>query len=258
MKDTLKISILQTDIAWEAPHENRARLQVLLDELPQTDVAVLPETFSTGVTKQPAAVAEPPDGPTVQWLRERAAAGNFAITGSLVVASGGKIFNRLVWVAPDGKVQHYDKRHLFPLADEDKAYDAGSQRPTFEYLGWKIRPLICYDLRFPVWSRNDDGYHLALYVADWPARRKQVWRTLLQARALENQCFVAGCNRVGSDAYDVGFSGDSGIWDARGNILADATPSQETVITATLDKNELLAFRKKFAVLEDAHPFRLL
>jgi predicted amidohydrolase len=210
-----------------------------------TDVVILPEMFTTGFSMQAAALAEPMSGPTVVWLQEQAAALNAAVTGSFICTANGQFYNRLIWMYPDGQYKTYDKKHLFALAEEDRHYTAGTEPLVVTWKDWRIRPLICYDLRFPVWSRNtagDAGYDLLIYVANWPNRRAYHWQSLLTARAIENQCYVAGVNICGKDGKGLDYNGDSCITDYSGLVMARIS-GQEGVFTATLSLPALKAYR---------------
>lgn len=260
----LRITICQQPLHWENRQKNRDTWENLLPSLKgTTDLVILPEMFTTGFTMNVAALAEPLHGATFQWMRNMARELRTAITGSFICAVPGieseQYFNRLVWINADGTSFHYDKRHLFEFAGEHWHFSAGQQRIIVELNGWKICPLICYDLRFPVWSRNttDETYDLLLYVANWPEARSAAWKALLTARAHENQCFVAGVNRVGRDGADIPYSGDSTIIGPRGEILAAIAPHEAAMQTITLDMNELQDFRAKFQVLKDADRFTL-
>jgi len=245
------------DLSWEAPKANLSRIEAQLDLLPATSqLVILPEMFTTGFTMNPKAVAEPMDGPTLAWLRQQAANLEVAITGSYVVESDGEYYNRLVWVFPDGRYQSYDKRHLFTLAGEHEHYKAGTERLLVEWQGWKICPLICYDLRFPVWSRNTVNYDLLIYVANWPERRRHHWRSLLMARAIENQSYTIGLNRVGVDGKDIRYTGDSCVIDYAGEIRASLA-IESTTTTIQLDKGTQQAYRKRFAFLADQDSFTI-
>lgn len=254
----LKISIVQTGLFWEEPGKNREYFsRVCADLAGETHLVVLPEMFTTGFSMEPGKLAETMDGPTVSWMRETAKKTGAAITGSLIIRENGNYFNRLVWAAPGGKIAVYDKRHLFRMGDEHRYYSAGTERLVVSYRGWRICPLICYDLRFPVWSRNRGEYDLLLYVANWPAPRREVWMALLKARALENQCVVAGVNRTGSDGRDIAYTGDSMVVDARGRVLCHLKETENRTETFSLSLNELREFRNKFPVLSDADEFIL-
>lgn len=251
----LKISLIQTPLDWQQPESNRNRLAELMAPLAgQTDLIVLPEMFTTGFTMEPEAVAEPMSGPTLAWLRDQAAALGAAVCGSVVIEDQG-YRNRLLFVTPDGAVEHYDKRHLFRMANEHQYYVAGDSRKVIEYKGWRILPQVCYDLRFPVWCRNRNDYDLALFVANWPAPRRNAWRTLLLARAIENQCYVAGVNRIGEDGKGLEYSGDSLLVDPKGQALLDAPAGEAFVKTGTLYAEDLRQFRDNFPAWQDADAF---
>jgi len=262
----LKITLVQTDIIWENPEANRAHLELHLGTLrDKTDVIVLSEMFTTGFSMAPEKIAEPFDFEnmsTLNRMRSWAAELNAVITGSVSVEENGKYFNRLFWVRPDGSFSTYDKRHTFTFVGEDKHYERGNERIVEEWRGWKICPLICYDLRFPTWSRNKivEGkplYDVLIYIANWPAARKEPWQKLLLARAIENQCYVVGLNRVGKDANSNDYSGDSSIINSKGEYLLQLTPFKEEIKTQTISWSDLEDFRKKFPVLSDADDFEV-
>ena len=249
--------MIQAELAWQDPAANRAVFAAHFRGLAgHTDLIVLPEMFSTGFSMEAERLAEGMDGPTVGWLREEAVALGCAIAGSLIVEEAGRHFNRLVWAGPDGTLLHYDKRHLFRMADEQRHYAAGSRRLTVEYRGWRICPLVCYDLRFPVWSRNRGDYDLLIYVANWPARRSLAWKTLLRARAIENVCYAVGVNRIGRDGNGAAYAGDSAAVDFLGQTLA-GDRGGDFAETAVLDREQLRAYRESFPVHLDADEFAL-
>ena len=255
----LIVSFVQTKLHWQDAPANRATLDIALAQLTgPTDLIVLPEMFTTGFSMAAEELAEPMDGPTVAWLRAHAAAHNAVITGSVIIEKSGAYYNRLLWMRPDGSLSHYDKRHLFTLADEQHTYTPGQTRLVEEWRGWRICPLVCYDLRFPVWSRNQPAapYDLLLYVANWPAVRRQAWMTLLRARALENVACALGVNRIGTDGLGHDYAGDSALLDAKGNYLVKAG-DQGGVFTHTLSRVELDEFRSKFGALNDGDEFEL-
>ncbi|MBO0933946.1 amidohydrolase [Fibrella aquatilis] len=263
----MNITLLQTALHWQDPVANRAMLEETIFTLPQpTDLIVLPEMFTSGFTMEAAVVAEPMNLTTFRWMRQMAEQTNAAITGSYVVqegnAAGKRFYNRLIWMQPDGQWASYDKRHLFRMAGEEKAYMAGNQRLVCEWRGWRICPLVCYDLRFPVWSRNHaypDGmldYDLLLYVANWPAPRQTAWDTLLQARAIENLSYVAGVNRVGTDGIGHPYTGGTALIDFKGDVLFRQYDT-EAVHQQTLSLESLQAFRAKFPAYLDADTFTL-
>lgn len=258
---SLNVTLVQTDLVWHDPAANRRRLQERFAALAgKTDLVVLPEMFTTGFTMEAEAVAEPADGPTVAWMREQAASLGAVITGSIATQQGDRYFNRLVWMRPDGSHESYDKRHLFRMAHEQDHYAAGSRRVVVEIKGWKVLPLVCYDLRFPVWSRNkiggDGAYDVLLYVANWPERRRYAWQTLLKARAIENLSYCIAVNRVGKDGTGVNYTGDSAAIDYLGQPMTPPS-EQELVETVTLDKAALDGFRAKFPAHLDADDFQL-
>jgi predicted amidohydrolase len=253
----MKIALIQTSLAWENPIENRSHLsQKINGFLEEVDLIVLPEMFTSGFTMNPKAVAENMQGDTIAWLQHLAKAKNCAITGSLVIEENGNFYNRLVFVFPDGEMQHYDKKHLFTLAGEDKVYAAGTDKLIVEYKGFKICPLICYDLRFPVFSRNAENYDLLLYVASWPKPRVNAWDILLKARAVENMCYTIGVNRIGKDKNNYDYVGHSQAVDFLGNYLLEPQET-EGVFIVELEKKQLLETRKKLAFLDDKDKFEL-
>jgi predicted amidohydrolase len=257
---TLRITLVQPYLVWHEPAANRSALEVMLaGHAGATDLVVLPEMFTTGFTMAPREVAEPADGVTTVWMRELAAGLDAAVTGSVATRVDGQYLNRLLWVEPGGRVLHYDKRHLFRMAREHEHYSAGRRRLIVEWRDFRICPLVCYDLRFPVWSRNRRiaPYDLLLYVANWPEPRRNAWKALLQARALENLCYCAGVNRVGQDGHGVAYPGESLALDFRGVVVADLG-AERAATTVTLDRAPLDAFREKFPAHLDADDFELL
>lgn len=250
----LRIALCQHDIAWEQPAQNLARLEPLVAAA-AADVVVLPELFATGFTLDPAAVADAPGGEVVTALRRWAAQYGKAVAGSVAVAEAGRFFNRMYFVTPDGGCVSYDKRHLFTPGGEARNYTPGSDRVVVEYRGFRFLLLVCYDLRFPVWSRCRGDYDAILCCASWPAPRREVWRTLLRARAIENQCYVAGVNRVGDDPSGH-YAGDSAFVDFKGRTLVEADDRERT-LTAVFDGEALEAFRAKFPAWRDADDFRI-
>lgn len=255
----LTVSLLQPNLVWEDRAANLELLEQQIASLPAVaQVLILPEMFSTGFSMQVERLAESMDGPTIQWLRQMARTYRKIITGSMIAEENGAYFNRLIWMQPDGKYYHYDKRHLFAYAGEDKQYKSGDKRLVVQVNGWKVCVLICYDLRFPVWSRQTtERYDMLLYVANWPERRSHAWKTLLQARAIENQCYVAGVNRVGYDGHQVYHSGDSCLIDPYGMRIWEQADEAGT-FTATLSKETLETCRTKFPFLDDADKFVVL
>ncbi len=255
---TLRFTLVQTDLVWQNPTQNRANLSQLLEPLSQqTDVIILPEMFTTGFTMQAETHAEVFAGETLAWLQAQAARLQAALVGSVAMLADGHYVNRLLWVAPNGEVQFYDKRHLFRMGDEVNHYTAGQERKTFHYRGWRILPQVCYDLRFPVFMRNRHDYDLAVIVANWPAARRKPWRTLLQARAIENQSYVIGVNRIGVDGMNLPYSGDSLAVDFKGELLVDEPVNEPFVKTVSLDLTALQTFKQQFPAWMDADEFQL-
>jgi len=230
----------------------------------RTEIVVLPEMFSTGFSMKPELLAETMEGETVQWMRRVSAQKKIILTGSVIIKEGEHYFNRLIWMLPNGQYGVYDKRHRFAFAGEDKHYTAGSKRLIASVKGWKINLLVCYDLRFPVWARQTPAaqedvqgqveYDVLIYVANWPERRSHAWKTLLQARAIENQCYVVGVNRVGNDGNGIYHSGDSMIIDPMGEVLY-TKKDEEDIFTTVLDKEHLQTIREKLPFLKDADDF---
>ncbi|HET9820115.1 MAG TPA: amidohydrolase [Rhodanobacteraceae bacterium] len=259
----LRVSVVQGATRWHDPAGNRDHYAALMAPLAGlTDLVVLPETFTSGFSNEAIHNAEAMDGPTIDWLREQARSLDAAVTGSVQLREGQGVFNRLLFATPDGDLQHYDKRHLFRYADEHKRYASGGERLVVAWRGWKVCPLVCYDLRFPVFSRNrhdpQNGfdYDLVLFVANWPAARAYAWRTLLRARAIENLAYCVGVNRVGIDGNQIPYSGDSAVLDYLGQAMADLG-TQEQTVTVTLDPAALATFREKFPAWMDADAFQL-
>jgi omega-amidase len=259
----LRLTVVQADLAWEDPERNLRHFMELLKGVTQeTDLILLPEMFNTGFSGNPRKLAEPPDGPSASMMKRLAAERDCAITGSVMTRVGRKVYNRLFFCLPDGTVKTYDKRHLFRLSEEYKLFAAGGTRHVFEFRGWKILPLVCYDLRFPVWSKNtwEEGeyeYDLLLYVANWPGNRELVWKTLLAARAIENQSYVAGVNRVGHDGYGTWHGGDSRVIDPKGRSVWEAPYGQEDVRTLSITLEDLRLYRESFTIGMDWDRFTL-
>jgi omega-amidase len=253
----MKIALIQTELSWENPNENKALLQEKINAISQyVDLIVLPEMFTSGFTMNPKNVAQTMQGEAISWLKETAKVKDCAITGSLVIEENGNYFNRLVFVFPSGEIQTYDKRHLFTLAGEDKVYIAGKEKLIVDYKGFKICPLICYDLRFPVFARNVEEYDVLIYVANWPKPRVNAWDILLKARAVENMSYVIGVNRVGFDENNHEYVGHSQVVDFLGNYLQE--PQEiEGVFIVELDKTELLETREKLNFLNDRDQFQI-
>jgi omega-amidase len=261
---TLSITTIQTHLFWEDKAANLHMLEQKINSIQGGEVVVLPEMFSTGFSMRPEALAETMDGPTVQWMKDMAAKNKIILTGSLMIEEDGRYYNRLIWMLPNGQFGYYDKRHLFAFAGEDKHYTAGQKRMIARVKGWRILLLTCYDLRFPVWSRqqlqtDENGnlqpeYDAIIYVANWPERRSYAWKTLLVARAIENQCFVVGVNRVGNDGNNIYHSGDSMVVNPMGEILYHQS-HEENVSTVVLQKSDLISLREKLPFWEDGDSF---
>ena len=260
----LTFTLIQTALHWEDREANLQMLEAKIRSIAQpTHIVVLPEMFTTGFSMKPEVFAEKMDGPTVAWMRQLAAEKRVIITGSLMIEEEGRYYNRLIWMQPNGSMGHYDKRHLFAMGEEDAHYTGGSQRFIASVNGWKIQCNICYDLRFPAWARQQYAaaggfeYDVLLYVANWPDRRNHAWKTLLQARAIENQCYVVGVNRVGHDGHGVYHTGDSMVCNALGEVLYHKS-DDEDIITITLQRAELEAVREKLPFWKDADRFDLM
>ena len=255
----LKITIIQSELHWENVDENLAMFTNKINSITeQTDVIVLPEMFTTGFSMESRRLAEKMDGKTVGWMKKQAKKASAVVTGSLIIEEEGSFYNRLIWAQPDENIYTYDKRHLFRMAEEDKHFTAGEERLIIEWKGWKICPLICYDLRFPVWSRNSlPAFDCLIYVANWPEARKEPWSKLLEARAIANQVYVVGVNRVGLDGKTISYSGDSVVIDPKGNLISDINPQLNEIATIELNKQELEDFREKFPVGLDADDFEV-
>ena len=254
----LKITIIQSNLHWENKEMNLKMFSQKINNIAEsTDLIILPEMFTTGFSMSPQKFAESMSGPTVKWMQEKAKEKGCAITGSFICEENGNYFNRLVWMNADGTYSVYDKRHLFRMANEDNHYSFGKSKLIVELKGWKICPLICYDLRFPVWSRNRSSfnYDLLIYVANWPEIRSYPWKTLLLARAIENQCYVVGLNRVGDDGNKIYHSGDSAVVNAKGEIISKIRVHEESTETITLKHSDLIEFRKAFPAMLDADEF---
>ncbi len=268
----LKITIVQTQLHWENKEKNLEMFSKKLAAITEaTDLIVLPEMFTTGFSMSPEKFAEPMSGATMNWLKEKAREKKCVITGSFIAEENGNYFNRLIWMRPDGTFSMYDKRHLFRMGDEHNHYSFGKSKLVVELKGWKICPLVCYDLRFPVWSRNqlavgsrqltnekiEQLYDVLIYAANWPERRNHHWKTLLLARAIENQCYVVGVNRVGDDGNAISHSGDSVVIDPRGLIISKTKANEESIETVTLNYSELAEYRKIFPAALDADSFKV-
>jgi omega-amidase len=258
--DHLIITTIQTHLYWEDIDQNLVHFEEKLNALTeQTDIIVLPEMFTTGFTMNPKVLAESHGDKGLQWMQRKSKEKNCVLVGSISVKDGEKFYNRLYWVMPDGSYQSYDKRHLFQMGKEDVHYTAGSKKFVVEYKGWKICPLICYDLRFPVWSRNtkENTYDVLVYVANWPEVRSYPWKQLLIARAIENQAYVVGVNRIGQDGNAITHSGDSCILNPRGEIISKTKAHEDVSETLNLSFSYLEEFRKVFPVMLDGDEFEV-
>ncbi len=259
MQDQLKVALIQSDLEWENPNQNRENFKEKIEAITTAvDLILLPEMFTTGFTMNASEFAETMKDKTVLWMQKMAALKNSAIIGSIIIKENSKYYNRLLFVHPDGNIQFYDKRHTFTLAGEDKVYASGNSKLIIDYKGWKICPLICYDLRFPVWSRNVEEYDVLLFVANWPKPRIIAWDTLLSARAIENMCYCIGVNRVGVDKQDHEYCGHSTTYDVLGNNITPIRPNKEHTEIVTLERNHINFYRNKLKFLNDKDTFNLL
>jgi len=252
----LKITLVQPDIIWEDTSANLEKYTKMISAVESTDVIVLPEMFTTGFSMNPNQLKETMNGISVLWMKKTAREKNASVVGSLIIEEGGKIFNRAVWVFPNGNLEFYDKRHLFSMGDEHLYYSAGKEKRIVEFRGWRFCPLICYDLRFPGWSRNTENYDVLIYMANWPSPRHHVWKSLLTARAIENQSYCVGVNRTGTDGAGLTYSGDSVLVSPKG--FAKLTGKPEQVRTFEISYSELHNFRKTFPVLNDRDEFQII
>ena len=254
---SLTVSLIQTHTYWHDPEANRALFDELFEQVPRVaQLVVLPEMFSTGFTMDSSRAAEAMDGATVSWMRERAQTLGKVLCGSVVICESGQYFNRFIWTTPGGELRGYDKRHLFRMASEHEHYAAGRERCLLELAGWRICPAICYDLRFPVWLRNRGDYDVLLVVANWPAARQQAWRTLLRARAIENQAYCIGVNIVGSDPNGLHYHGGTAAYAHDGKVLSESG-NGPSVVTQVLPWQSLQSAREQFPVDLDADAFTL-
>lgn len=258
MQNELNVVGIQADLVWENPSKNLAFFEEKINLLPKNiDLVVLPEMFTTGFTMNPEKIAEKMEGISVSWMKKMAKKHQIAIVGSLVLEENNKYYNRFVFVHPSTEIETYDKRHSFSLAGEDKVYTSGNEKLIVDFKGWKICPLICYDLRFPVWARNTENYDLLLFMANWPVARIKAWKTLLKARAIENMSYVIGVNRTGKDANNYEYSGNSLIVDYLGDELSALKNNEVGVLQATLNKNHQDKIRNKLGFLKDKDSFNI-
>jgi predicted amidohydrolase len=258
----LKVTLVQSKLYWEDRSKNLRHFTGLLRNIKKgsTDIVILPEMFATGFSMNSEKLAESMEGESINWMQRMASEKNTVITGSLIIKEGEDYFNRLIWMTPEGSLRHYDKRHLFRMAKEDRHYTAGCQKLIVEYKGWRICPMICYDLRFPVWCRNTSSqrYDLLLFVANWPVKRIMAWKQLLMARAIENQCYVAGVNRIGKDGNGVTYNGHSALIDPAGKKTSQIPAGVQSVATIKLSAHELEKTRRALPFLNDADEFEFI
>ncbi|PCI11299.1 MAG: amidohydrolase [Flavobacteriaceae bacterium] len=259
MQNELNIASLQVDIIWENPQANIEKYSAMIDSISDdVDLVILPEMFATGFSMNPASCAETVEGFSISWMQEIAKEKQVAIMGTLAIKENNNFYNRLVFVHPNGETETNNKRHLFSYGGEDKVYTQGEDRIIINYKGWKINPMICYDLRFPVWTRNTNDYDVLIFMANWPKPRINAWDTLLKARAIENMCYTIGVNRVGIDGNNLEYIGHSQTIDMLGNVVSDSVENKEMIFETTLNKKELDKVRNKFRFLEDRDFFEVL
>ena len=258
MQDKLNITIVQSDLVWENIDANLQNFSKKLENLQNSDLIILPEMFNTGFSMNSKSLAEKTDGKSLKWLINLAKEKQSAVIASLIIEENQQFFNRLYFVLPNGDLQFYNKRHLFRMANEHNYYSPGKEELIVNYKGWRIKPLVCYDLRFPVWARNKNNYDLLIYIANWPERRNEPWKILLKARAIENQSYVVGVNRVGPDGNDVVFSGDSAVINPKGEVISKTKAHEERVETVEISLSELNDFKEKFPAYIDADNFEII
>ncbi|MCP9198970.1 amidohydrolase [Gramella sp. GC03-9] len=258
MSEKLNIAYIQANLQWENAEANRKLFEERIGEVSnQVDLIILPEMFTTGFSMNAENLAEETEAETLEWMRSQAKRKDAAITGSVIITENSNYYNRLFFVFPDGTYKLYDKRHTFTLAKEDQTYTGGKERLIVDFKGWKICPLICYDLRFPVWARNTVDYDLLIYVANWPEKRINAWDALLKARAIENMCYCVGLNRTGTDGDGYVYNGHSGVYDVLGNEMNQTNREDEYVLELSLDKTDMLDTRKNLKFLQDRDRFSL-
>ncbi len=256
MINDIKISIVQTTLFWEEVDKNLENFTSIISGLKnKTDLVVLPEMFSTGFSMNSKKLAETINGKSVKWMIKTSKENNVSLVGSLIITENDKYYNKLLFVTPNGKISEYNKRHLFRMANEHNYYSAGDKELIVEFKGWRIKPLVCYDLRFPVWARNKNNYDILIYIANWPERRSYAWKTLLRARAIENQAYVIGVNRIGTDQNNVIYSGDSAIVNPYGEEISNIKPHENKIQTIEISYKKLFGFRESFPVGLDADRF---
>ena len=258
MNDILKVAMIQTDVVWEQVTKNLTRFDKLIESISNpVDLIIFPEMFTTGFSNHPEKLAENMNGDTVNWMKEIALNKDSYLSGSIIIEEENKFYNRFLFIAPDGTVQFYDKRHLFNIHDGETQYCRGISRQIFKMGEWNICPQICYDLRFPVWYRNSGDYDILINVANWPEARCENWMTLLRARAIENMVYSIGVNRIGSDANRISYVGESMAVNPKGEVLNEINPGFEGIIHVQLSREQLKILRKNFPVLQDADTFHL-
>lgn len=255
-QENLNVALIQIDLLWENVSGNLLAFEKEIAKCDNADLIVLPEMFSSGFSMDAQTMATYTDE-TIAWMGKQAAKQNAVVCGSIIAEEDGRFFNRFIWMLPSGEWSSYDKRHLFTMGGEHNVYASGNRQKVFAWKGWRIAPFVCYDLRFPVWSRNKNHFDLMIYVANWPAARDYVWETLLKARAIENQCCVAACNRIGKDGKGVNHLGNSMCINAKGEVIGLAGKYKANTVTATFSRSELMAFREKFPVLLDGDNFSI-
>mgnify|MGYP001434783823 FL=1 len=256
MKNSLQIAAIQFDIKWELKYENFKIIEKFLDKISETDIILLPEMFTTGFTMQAEKFSEKMDGETIKWMVLWSKKLDSAIGGSIIISEDSKIYNRFVFVTPEKEIFFYDKRHTFTLANENRYYNKGNNLGIFEYKGWKICSRICYDLRFPVWSRNKYNYDLLIYVANWPKTRIKAWDTLLRARAIENMSYCLGVNRVGNDGNKKSYPGHTTFFNYLGDKVASSIEDKNNIISFNFKKDEMISTRKELKFLDDIDDFK--
>ena len=257
MQNNLNINLVQYDICWKKTDKNLKKLDFLLKSISTADVILFPEMFNTGFCPEDIDLSEPMNGETIEWMKQLSKDKRCAVAGSLMIKENGKVYNRLVWVSSTGKIYTYDKSHLFSLAKEDKFIEKGKDRLILFEKGWKICPLICYDLRFPVYSRNDVDYDLLIYLANWPVKRIESWNTLLKARSIENQCYTVGVNRIGKDDNNVLFNGETKVFNAFGDEIITASKGKEQVLQIVLSLEDVKLKRRQMKFLKDRDKFTI-
>ena len=258
MQPKLTIALLQANLIWHNAAKNRINFSKKINSISETvDMIVLPEMFTTGFSMHPQQIAETMQGETVKWMQQLASKKRVAIVGSIIISENNTYYNRFLFVHPSGEINQYNKKHLFTLAGEHEVYTSGKEKLIVDFKGWKVCPLICYDLRFPVWARNVEDYDILMYVANWPKPRIEAWDALLKARAIENMSYTIGVNRVGVDANNLEYSGHSAIYNCLGEKLIDTIPNQENIVIVTLDKKSLKNTRSKLNFLADRDFFKV-